>query len=711
MSAKNKIKKHIEKNIKKQIKKKLNKFVIPFISILILISILVSMILTLFEGTSSEGVFDINLTEDNNKVVQKYIEKKLKTVNDAVQIDYFHKVLGHLLSKEEITNFVSYLNQYEETTPNTQDGLINHYKRLIDKAIDTLAPEFHYKTVSGTIKKEYKTLINKWESCSGLANSSRDSLNYTITGYMTRLDVKDFSQGVKIYDYNTQVLYEVKGKVFAFISRGVPYELRNHIFLANKGSLPEAKDMKKDSIIYVLDENKTYYAVSKLETMSSTSSEEYLLLTKAVTYKNTYIYDYKIKTEEVVVPPDGSEEGKVQGDIVAEIKKPLPSGVKTEFEKDYEKLRKILKEINQSEDFEFVINMLKYSKDIHFNWLFGEPGSFNVNNSLMGNDIPPELIGFFQEVSKIVNIPAAFLAAIAKNESGFDPTAMSTTEAGHAYGLMQIWEPDWDYIYNDAGLKPFLDKNGFSFSSSSEAFSVYTNNPRLQIFVGGWFINKYLNCSLEHFNVIPSPYDYNAENMSKIDWNHVLSDKSSKDFLYVASAVAIYNSGPGVGFDIDLSSESNGVAIYVRKVMNSYAQYSSQGTIVEVAMKLLNLPYLWGGASPDDGGMDCSGFIQYIHKQIGIDLPRTTYTQIDCSNVEVVSGPPEAGDLIFINYEYGSTPEHVALYIGDDKFIEAAGDENDTSVGIANSRNHKIKITEYNSYLKSVTCGIRRIKK
>lgn len=49
-----------------------------------------------------------------------------------------------------------------------------------------------------------------------------------------------------------------------------------------------------------------------------------------------------------------------------------------------------------------------------------------------------------------------------------------------------------------------------------------------------------------------------------------------------------------------------------------------RGKIVRLAKTFEGLPYIWGGTDPNRG-FDCSGFVQYVYKQMGINLPRVSY--------------------------------------------------------------------------------------
>ena len=85
---------------------------------------------------------------------------------------------------------------------------------------------------------------------------------------------------------------------------------------------------------------------------------------------------------------------------------------------------------------------------------------------------------------------------------------------------------------------------------------------------------------------------------------------------------------------------------------------------VVFARHLLGVPYRWGGTSPRTG-FDCSGFVQFVFRHLGIDLPRTTYSQFD-SGRRVSRAGLEPGDLVFFD-----GVGHVGLYVGRGRFIHA----------------------------------------
>ena len=92
--------------------------------------------------------------------------------------------------------------------------------------------------------------------------------------------------------------------------------------------------------------------------------------------------------------------------------------------------------------------------------------------------------------------------------------------------------------------------------------------------------------------------------------------------------------------------------------------------VVHEAARFLGKPYVWGGESPNSG-FDCSGLVQYSYRQLGVDLPRTTWDQIKVGS-PVEWGHFQPGDLIFSNFEGpGAGASHVVIYAGNGQVIAA----------------------------------------
>ncbi|HEX9729833.1 MAG TPA: C40 family peptidase [Gemmatimonadales bacterium] len=94
-------------------------------------------------------------------------------------------------------------------------------------------------------------------------------------------------------------------------------------------------------------------------------------------------------------------------------------------------------------------------------------------------------------------------------------------------------------------------------------------------------------------------------------------------------------------------------------------------SVVETALKVMGLPYQWGGS--DENGFDCSGLIHYAYGQHGIIMPRISRDQMRMGKAldkRVAALAP--GDLIGFSIEGTSRITHIGLYIGGGQFIHSA---------------------------------------
>jgi cell wall-associated NlpC family hydrolase len=92
------------------------------------------------------------------------------------------------------------------------------------------------------------------------------------------------------------------------------------------------------------------------------------------------------------------------------------------------------------------------------------------------------------------------------------------------------------------------------------------------------------------------------------------------------------------------------------------------GGIVRQAEQFLGTPYKWGGANPKTG-FDCSGFVQWLYGKQGINLPRTTYGQVNVGTPIKDENNLQPGDIIF--FSQNGDVHHEGLYIGNGQFIHA----------------------------------------
>ena len=94
--------------------------------------------------------------------------------------------------------------------------------------------------------------------------------------------------------------------------------------------------------------------------------------------------------------------------------------------------------------------------------------------------------------------------------------------------------------------------------------------------------------------------------------------------------------------------------------------------VIAEAKKYVGMPYVWGGSSPADGGMDCSGLLQYVYGKYGVDLPRVSADQAR-AGVEVGSlAEARPGDLVaWDNSSRNVGADHIAMYLGDGMILDA----------------------------------------
>ncbi|GAA2523182.1 C40 family peptidase [Streptomyces longisporus] len=98
---------------------------------------------------------------------------------------------------------------------------------------------------------------------------------------------------------------------------------------------------------------------------------------------------------------------------------------------------------------------------------------------------------------------------------------------------------------------------------------------------------------------------------------------------------------------------------------------------IQWALQQLGTPYQWGGncsnphGSAPAGHCDCSSLMQRAYGVAGIQISRTTYTQIhDGRAVPANASALQPGDLVFTEGS-ASRPEHVAMAIGDGLLVHA----------------------------------------
>ncbi|MER5553144.1 NlpC/P60 family protein [Streptomyces sp. NPDC002793] len=86
--------------------------------------------------------------------------------------------------------------------------------------------------------------------------------------------------------------------------------------------------------------------------------------------------------------------------------------------------------------------------------------------------------------------------------------------------------------------------------------------------------------------------------------------------------------------------------------------------VLAFAAAQIGKPYVWGATGPSS--YDCSGLTQAAWKEAGVDLPRTTWDQVEVGT-RVATADLRPGDLVFFYDDIS----HVGIYKGDGMMIHA----------------------------------------
>ena len=95
---------------------------------------------------------------------------------------------------------------------------------------------------------------------------------------------------------------------------------------------------------------------------------------------------------------------------------------------------------------------------------------------------------------------------------------------------------------------------------------------------------------------------------------------------------------------------------------DSYAAKADK--VLAFATAQIGKPYVWGATGPSS--YDCSGLTQAAWKAAGVDLPRTTWDQVEVGT-RVATADLRPGDLVFFYDDIS----HVGIYKGDGMMIHA----------------------------------------
>ncbi|WUG43656.1 LysM peptidoglycan-binding domain-containing C40 family peptidase [Kitasatospora sp. NBC_00458] len=150
------------------------------------------------------------------------------------------------------------------------------------------------------------------------------------------------------------------------------------------------------------------------------------------------------------------------------------------------------------------------------------------------------------------------------------------------------------------------------------------------------------------------------------------SDESGKGFDWFNRAKDAQQGGTGAGAQTQAPATKPAAKPAAQAETPAPAQTAtgSMAAAVSFAQSKVGQAYVYGGTG--NGGWDCSGLTQAALRAAGVSVPRVAADQAAAST-HVSLDALKPGDLLFwSNNGQDSGVYHVALYIGDGKYVEAA---------------------------------------
>jgi cell wall-associated NlpC family hydrolase len=178
-------------------------------------------------------------------------------------------------------------------------------------------------------------------------------------------------------------------------------------------------------------------------------------------------------------------------------------------------------------------------------------------------------------------------------------------------------------------------------------------------------------------------YEYLIVRSPQGNWTPVVMENGSLGYLpNTKVAVLPYNVTTG-GLSGGTKNSSGG---RVTAPTPSRGQSGSKARTAERALEYIGTPYKWGG-NDLNRGIDCSGLVQQLFGEIGIDLPRTAREQALVGQPIKYIQDLQAGDRLYFWDKKRGRIGHTGIYMGNNFFVHSS--VNNKGVATDDLRNPK----------------------
>lgn len=165
--------------------------------------------------------------------------------------------------------------------------------------------------------------------------------------------------------------------------------------------------------------------------------------------------------------------------------------------------------------------------------------------------------------------------------------------------------------------------------------------------------------------------DNKSKSISKgyYEFNYTDDIKSVGKHEIIVRAVDTYGNVSTMNFILEVLEPEikEEVVPVLQPVYENLPANAAAGDLVSIAYSLVGSPYIAGSNGPN--GFDCSGFVQYVYSRVGVNVSRSSSTQL-YDGVAVSYQDAQPGDILSWGYTDG-VATHSALYVGNGQMIHA----------------------------------------